>query len=72
MMKPTGYVYSGSRACPRPRLKVFRRWCTELTARPRKGKGLIICLFRNVTGGRVPTPLGKPKVPKVKPEILVA
>jgi len=38
MMKPTDYVYNGSRACSRPRSRVFRCWCTKLAAR-RTGDG---------------------------------
>jgi len=26
MMKPTGYVYNGSRTYPRPRPRMFRCW----------------------------------------------
>jgi len=33
MMKPTSYIYSGSRAYPGSRSRVFRCWCTEPTAR---------------------------------------
>ena len=50
MMKSMGYVYSGSRKYPRP-----RPGCSGADPEPALGKqevGLILCSFRNVTGGR--------------------
>ena len=72
MMKPTGYVYSGSHAYPGPRPKMFCCWSIESAVRRTGVESYIMPIQKYNMRQEVSAPLRTPGGPQVELKVLVA
>jgi len=72
MMKLMGYLYSGSRAYPGLRPKMFCCWSTKPVARRIGGGSYIMPIQKYNRRLGASAPLGTPEGPQLEPKVLVA